>query len=241
MTTYSDLKTRKSFYYVLGVVLLFLFLAFGYFFAKEQGASYSRLTSALLQRQAITLSISLSQQLEEQEPDDYDALFLNVTESISEIREINLYQPQGGNFLVVASSLETNVGLVSVDQQKQKALASKETVTYQKQVIRSQGGQQIEERQMIPVLPMLDENGNVTELLEVVTVVQDPLSLSEIVVSNSNILLGVFAGLSCILGWYILKLRYTKELLKVTTAEQLEHKDELLATAAHDLRGPLIV
>lgn len=212
----------------------------GSWMATTQQNSYADLVQAVLQRQAITLGESFIVGLDLDDMSKSQQRLDRLISQISELQEVVVYIPDGANYRVVLAGDQAKLGQIITDSQKQKVAESLQTVTYQRQVLNAEDNTQVIDTTVIPLIPITTE-GQLVALVEVNMSTQQVVDLGGIYLGNNAFFFGALTVLlvlaSLVWGWAI----YRRRVLIQAAQADITRKDELLAIAAHDLRGPIIV
>jgi signal transduction histidine kinase len=232
----------KSKYFPLGLSLSVALIVAGFcvWVINYQNNTQSTVLLAVQQRQAIIAATALASSLDLNNPPALQEVIKSIPTTIPELKQISVYMPKQQGFEVLASTNLDTIGLVLSDPQKQKSVQTKQIVTYQKKVINTSDGNQVVGTEIIPVIPVI-EAGEVKYLVEVFVSSQEIVEINQIFTANNTFFFGLLAtGLIITLIWLGLK-TYRNLRTQDLAVESISRKDELLAVAAHDLRGPLIV
>lgn len=228
-------------YPVIALIVFAIIFAFGVWANIEQSNSLENTTEAILQQQAINTGLIISKDIESVK--DSKIIQENLEKSantISQIQELTVYLPDGsGNFSVIASTNSERIGLVESDAQKVKALETKKVITYQKEI--TTGEQAGTNYNMIPLVPILGEEDEVIALLEVIYNTDDSNALVNIYARNNTLFIFLITTGALVLTIALAVNLVRIKLIKEDADAKIKHKDELLATAAHDLGGSLVV
>ncbi|KXK27377.1 MAG: Autoinducer 2 sensor kinase/phosphatase LuxQ [candidate division WS6 bacterium OLB20] len=207
-----------------------------------QSEALSVFASALQQRQAVLTGSTVATLIDPAgDTDTLQAELVSVQSRFPEVASLAVLLPEQGKFRVIASTESDDIGTVVSNDQYSRAYSEEQTITFQRQTqSRDASGQEQKSIRIIPVIPVKASDGTVISLLEIGFDTSEVSALVSVISSNSIVFINLFAvftaGLILLAAAAVIQ-RRTGE---THTREQLEHKDELLASAAHDLGGPLI-
>ena len=226
----------------LAIILISLLAGFGYWVTAEQYSAQQTIFSALLQREAELTGLSFgSGEFDLTDKHQLQDLVERLHRNVSEVEYLQIYRPIAGKFEVLASTDITEVGTIEAESRKQRAYEQSEIITYRREVLHANNSDRVLSSQIIPIVPIVNDLSEVVALVEVGFSTKDVDGLLDVYQGNNSFFLTLFVLLSILLLLYVLWLRYQNKQLMGDTEQLILRKDELLATAAHDLHGPLII
>lgn len=225
----------------IAVVTVAGVLFFATWINNSQADALSSFVTAVLQRQAIVTGGSVASLIELDEPyENVQNQIVQIQSRYPEVASLAVLIPGEGKFRVVASTESQDLDTVVSTDQYSRAFEQSQTITFQREIrTRQATGEEQTSIRIVPVIPV-QSGDQVVALVEIGYDTGEVFQLTEVLSGNSIVFINLFAVFTIALVILATAALLQRRFQATETAQKLEHKDELLASAAHDLGGPLI-